>query len=61
MTDPIEQVRILAALAPIRLPADREVALAGGLTTTRSIAEVLASIELFATEPATHFRAPPPQ
>lgn len=60
MTEPNAEPRILATLAPIRLPAEREAALAAGLATTKSIAEMLEKAELGASEPAAQFRAPPP-
>jgi hypothetical protein len=58
MTDQLEEARILAALAGLNLPSDREASLAGGLALTKRIAESLAAADLAATEPAAQFRAP---
>jgi hypothetical protein len=60
MTDPNDEPRILAALAPIRVRPEREAALAAGLATTKSIAETLASVDFGVSEPAAQFRPPPP-
>jgi hypothetical protein len=60
MTDPNNEPRILASLAPIRVPTEREAALAAGLATTKSITETLASGDFGVSEPAAQFRAPPP-
>jgi hypothetical protein len=60
MTDPNNEPRILAALAPIRVPPEREAVLAAGLATTKSIAETLGSWDFGVSEPAAQFRAPPP-
>jgi len=58
MKEPIEEARILAALAGIRVPPDREGAIGGGLALTKRIAESLATTDFGAAEPAAHFRAP---
>ena len=58
MTDQLEEARILAALAGIRVPPDREGALAGGVALTKRIAESLAATDFGVTEPAAQFRAP---
>ena len=58
MKEPIEEARILAALAGIRVAPEREAALAGGLALTKRIAESLATTDFGAAEPAAHFRAP---
>jgi len=58
MTDPNEEARILAALAGILAPPERESALAAGLALTKRIAESLATIDLMAGEPAAQFRPP---
>jgi hypothetical protein len=58
MDDLLEEARILAAVAGIRVPPDREAALAGGLALTKRIAESLAATDFGASEPAAQFRAP---
>jgi len=58
MTDPNEEARILAALAGILVPPERESALAAGLALTKRIAESLAKVDLGLSEPAAQFRAP---
>ena len=58
MTDAIEEIRMLAALAGITVPPERESALAAGLALTKRIAESLATIDLTAGEPAAQFRPP---
>jgi hypothetical protein len=58
MTDQLEEARTLAALAGIRVPSDREAALAGGLSLTKRIAESLATLDYGFAQPAAQFRAP---
>jgi hypothetical protein len=58
MDDQLAEARILAALAGIRVPPDREGALAGGLALTKRIAESLATTDFGTAEPAAQFRAP---
>ena len=58
MNEPIEQARILEALAGVRVPPDREAALGAGLALTKRIAESLATADFGAAEPAAQFRAP---
>jgi hypothetical protein len=58
MDDQLEEARILAALAGIRVPPDRVGALAGGLALTKRIAESLATTDFGVAEPAAQFRAP---
>ena len=58
MDDQLQEARIFAALAGIRVPPDREGALAGGLALTKRIAESLAAAEFGVAEPAGQFRAP---
>jgi len=58
MDDQLEEARILAALAGIRVPPDREAGVAGGLAFTKRIAESLAAADFGVAEPAAQFRAP---
>ena len=58
MHDELEEARILAALAGIRVPREREAALSDSLAGTKRIAESLAKADLGWTEPAAQFRAP---
>ena len=58
MTDQLEQARILAAIAGIRVPPDRVGALAAGLALTKRTAESLAAADFGVAEPAAQFRAP---
>jgi hypothetical protein len=58
MDDQLQDARILAALAGIRVPPDREAALAGGLALTKRIAESLATTDFGVAEPAAQFRSP---
>jgi len=52
-------IRLLAELAGVRLPEEREVALGAGLEVTRRIAGALAQHDYGVTSPACSFRAPP--
>jgi hypothetical protein len=54
-----ETARLLVSLAGIHLSAEREAALVAGLTGTKRITEMLASVDVAANEPAAQFRAPP--
>jgi hypothetical protein len=58
MDDQLQEARILAALAGIRVPPNRVGALAGGLALTKRIAESLATTDFGVAEPAAQFRAP---
>ena len=58
MNDQLEEARILATLAGIRVPPDRVGALAGGLALTKRIAKSLAAADFGVAEPAAQFRAP---
>jgi hypothetical protein len=59
MTDQIEEVRLLTALAGLELPEERAAGLAASLTGTTRIAESLSRLDLSGHEPAAQFRAPP--
>jgi hypothetical protein len=58
MDDQLEEARILATLAGIRVPPEREAALAGGLGLTKRITESLAATDFGVAEPAAQFRSP---
>ena len=58
MDDQLQEARILAALAGIRVPPEREEALAGGLSLTKRIAESLATTDFGVAEPAAQFCSP---
>jgi hypothetical protein len=51
--------RAVLELAALRLPAEREAAVAAGLEGSRRIAEALARRVYGDTEPAARFRPPP--
>ncbi len=56
--DTIQEVRQLAALAGIRLQAERESELAAGYEGMRRMAEALSRRDYGEGEPASHFRPP---
>jgi hypothetical protein len=58
MTDQTEEVRVLAALAGLELPGQREADLAASLLGTKRIAESLARLDLSRHQPACQFRSP---
>jgi hypothetical protein len=56
--DSVDEARILAALAGIRLSSERETAFAFGLEGMRRIADALSGRDYGETEPACQFRTP---
>jgi hypothetical protein len=53
-----EQTRVLVSLTGIKLPAERVAGVAGGLSGTKRVVEMLAALDLSSNEPAAQFRAP---